>query len=188
MMSYTCIMMSLSEEGRKKITSEPQSYHVGKECTYPSAAMLFKVLMNRALVDNRTTTTMYRNNLAALEIHIGVVNSDIVFNRYVMDNRAALKNRGHDIKEDDMLECILNAYLLAQDNEFHSYITQIRTSIDDGSIQQTAEQLMNKAFNFYKVRNDKGTWGQQSPEYQQIIALLAQLEKFKGGLKLSDQL
>ena len=49
--------------------------------------MLFKVLMNRALVNNRTTTTMYRNNLAALEIHIGVVNSNIeLFNRYVMDN------------------------------------------------------------------------------------------------------
>ena len=189
MMCYTCIMMSLSEEGRKKITSEPQSYHVDAECTYPSAAMLFKVLMNPALVDNRTTTTMYRNNLAALEIHIGVVNSDIeLFNRYVMDNRAALKNRGHDIDEDNMLERILNAYLLAQDNEFHSYITQIKTSIDNGSIQQTAEQLMNKAFNFYKVRKDKGTWGQQSPEHQQIIALSAQFEKLKGGLKLSDQL
>ena len=85
-----------------------------------------------------------------------------------------------------MLERILNAYLLAQDKEFHSYITQIKIGIDDGSVQHTAEQLMNKAFNFYKARKDKGTWGQQLPDYQQIIALLAQLEKLKGGLKLSD--
>ena len=66
---------------------------------YPSAAMLFEVFMNSALVSNRTTTKMYRNNLAALEVHIGVANSNIdVFDRYVMDNRAALH-----------LERILNA-------------------------------------------------------------------------------
>ena len=88
-------MVSLSEEGRKKVTSEQQSYHVDEECTYPSAAMLFKVLMNHTPVDNRTTTTMYCNNLAALKVHMGVVNRDIeVFNRYIMDNWAALKKRG----------------------------------------------------------------------------------------------
>ena len=102
-----------------------------------------------------------------------------------MDNWAAWKNRGHDINKDDMLECILNAFLLTQDNEFHTYITQIKTGIHDGSIQHTAVQLMNKAFNFYKARKDKGTWSQQSPEHQQIIALLAQLKKLQRGLKLS---
>ena len=151
--------------------------------------MLFKVLMNCAHVNNRTMTTIYHNNLTAVEVHIGVVSSNInMFNRYIMDNQAALKNRGHDIDEDDMLESILNAYLFTQDNEFHSYITQIKTGIDNGSVQLTAEQFINKAFNFYKARNDKGTWGQQTPECQQIIALLAQLEKLKGGLKLIDQL
>ena len=124
-----------------KITSELQSYHVNKDCTHQSAAMLFKVLMNCTLVNNKTTTMMYCNNLATLEVHIGVVNRDIeLFNRYVMDNRVALKNRGHDIDEDDMLQCILNDYLLAQDNEFHAYIMQIKTGIDDGSIHYTAEQ------------------------------------------------
>ena len=88
-------MMSLLEEGRKKITSEPQSYHVDKECTYPSAAMLFKVLMNCTLVNNRTTTKMYHNNLSILEVHIGVVNSNIeLSNRYIMDSEAALKTEG----------------------------------------------------------------------------------------------
>ena len=133
------------------------------------------------------TTTMYNNNLATLEAHTGLVNSNIeLFNRYIMDNRVALKNRGHDIDEDDMLELILNAYLLAQDNQFHQDITQIKTGINDGSVQHIAEQLMNMAF--YKARKDKGTWVQQSPEHQQIIALMAKLKKLEGGLKLSDQL
>ena len=66
---------------------------------------------------------MYHNNLATLEVHIRVVNSNIeLFNRYMMDNRVALKDRGHEVDEDDMLKCILNAYLLAQDNTFHAYI------------------------------------------------------------------
>ena len=34
---------------------------------------------------------------------------------FLMDNRAALKNRGHDFDEDDILEFILNAYLFEQD-------------------------------------------------------------------------
>ena len=54
---------------------------------------------------------MYFNNLTALEVHLGVMNSNIeLFNRHVMDNMMALKNRGHDIDKDDMLEHILNAY------------------------------------------------------------------------------
>ena len=82
--------------------------------------MLFKILMNYALVDNRTTI-MYLDNLATLEVHIGVVHSNIeMFNRYVMDKRATLKNRGHGIDEDDMLKCILNAYLLARNNKFYA--------------------------------------------------------------------
>ena len=104
--------------------------------------MLFKVLMNCALDNNRTLTTMCCNNLATLEVHIGVMNSNIkVFKWYVMNNRAALKNRGHDINEGDMLEHILNAYLLAQDNKFHAYITQIKTGINEGLVQHTEEQL-----------------------------------------------
>ena len=92
-----------------------------------------------------------------------------------MDNRVALKNRGHDIDEDDMLKYILNTYLLAQNNKFHAYITQIKTGINDSLVQHTTKQLMNKAFNFYKDRKDKETWGKQSPKHQQAIAVLAQL-------------
>ena len=47
-----------------------------QEGHYPSGAMLFKFLMNKTLVDNRTTTTLYCNNLISLKIHMGVVNSN----------------------------------------------------------------------------------------------------------------
>ena len=76
----------------------------------PSFAMFFKVLPNKALVDNWTTTTVYLNNLASLDVHIGVMNSIIeVFNQYVLDNCQALKKRFHDIDKDNMLEHLLDA-------------------------------------------------------------------------------
>ena len=86
-----------------------------------------------------------------------------------------------------MLERLLEAYLLAQDNEFHPCI-ELKTNIDDGTLTQTAEQLMGKAFNFYKSCKDKGNWGKQSPHHQKVVAVSAELEKLKGGLKISDQL
>ena len=54
--------------------------------------MLLKFLINKALVDNRTTTTLYHDNLISLVVHMGVVNSNIeLFNQFVWDNRQALK-------------------------------------------------------------------------------------------------
>ena len=84
MMMYTFILNTLTKNGRKKITSEPQSYHVDQERHYASGAMHFKFLMNKAPVDNRTTTTLYRYNLMSLKVHIGVVISNIEqFNQFV---------------------------------------------------------------------------------------------------------
>ena len=141
-MCYNCIMMSLSEDGQK-IKSAPQSNHLDDECLFPSCATLFEILMNKALVDNQTTKIMNRTNLASLDIYSWVMNSNIeVFNQFVLDNHQALKNQGPDIDEDDMLEHLLDAYLLAQDNEFNAYIIQLKTSIDDGTLTQTAKQLM----------------------------------------------
>ena len=151
MMWYTCILNILTKDGRKKITSEPQSYHVHQECHDPSGAMLFKLFMNKALVDNRTTTTLYCNNLISIEVHMGVVNSNIEhFNQFVQDNGQALKNRGHDIDKDDMVECLLQAYLVAHDSKFNNYVTLLQTNFNDGTSSLNAEQLMCKAFDFYK--------------------------------------
>ena len=51
-MCSNCIMKSWSENGQKKTMSEQQSYHVDDKCLFPSGAMLFKVLMNKAWVNN----------------------------------------------------------------------------------------------------------------------------------------
>ena len=101
-----------------------------------------------------------------------VVDRDIeVFNQYALDNHQALKNCGHDINKDDMMECLLDVYLLDWDNKFHAYIIQLKTSIDDGALTQRAEQLMGKALNFYKPCKENGAWGQKSQDNQKIVVL-----------------
>ena len=80
MMLYTCILKSLTKEGRKKITSEPKSNHTLTK----NVIMLFKFLMNEAVVDQRTTTRLYHNNLMPPEVHMEVVNRNIEqFNQFV---------------------------------------------------------------------------------------------------------
>ena len=88
----------------------------------------------KSLIDNQMIT-MYRTTLASLDVHIGIMNSNIkVFNQYVLDNCQAYKKCGHDIDKDDLLEYLLDAYLLAQDNKFHAYIVHLKTSIGDDTL------------------------------------------------------
>ena len=44
------------------------------------------------------------------------------------------KNHDHNINKDDRLEHLLDAHLMAQNNEFHVYIVQLKASIDDDTI------------------------------------------------------
>ena len=50
MMCYSCIMISLTEKRKKKITNERQNYCVDDKCLFSFFVMLFKVLMNKNLL------------------------------------------------------------------------------------------------------------------------------------------
>ena len=85
---HMCILNTLTNQGRKKITNQPCKYHLDDKREFPSGCMIFKVLVNQALVDNRMTTTLHCNNLMSLEIYMSTVSSNIeTFNRYAISNR-----------------------------------------------------------------------------------------------------
>ena len=82
---------------------------------------------------------------------MGLVKNNIEqFNQFVKDNRQALKNCSHNIDKDGMVEHLLHSYIVAQDSKFDNYITLLQTNINDGTSSLNAEQIMCKAFNFYK--------------------------------------
>ena len=184
-----CILNSLSVDGRKTIASEPSKYHTDDTLATQSGPMLFKLIMSKALVDNKSTTSMYRGNLQNLEIHMGVLNSNIVeFNQYVTDNRKQLANRNESIGEKDMIKRLFRAYLAAQDSHFVDFINVLKVTHRSSSSTLTAVKLQDQAYDFYVDAVRTGEWGAQTPDQKRIVALAAQITEIKGGLKLSRQL
>jgi hypothetical protein len=184
-----CILNSLSIEGKKTIASEPEKYHTDSTLAIPSGPMLFKLIMSKALVDNKSTTSMYRSNLQHLEVHMGMLNSNIVdFNRYVTDNRNQLRNRNEFVGEADMIERLFKAYLVVQDSDFVNFIGVLKVNHRSPTSKLTAVELQDQAYDFYMDAVRNGTWGAQTPDQKRLVAMAAQINEIKGGLKLSRQL
>ena len=74
MQFYHFLKSSLSKEGHLKIISKSNKYHIaGVPCT----ALLWKLLMQKSVIENRATTTQYRTNLSSLDVYMATVNLDI---------------------------------------------------------------------------------------------------------------
>ena len=70
---------------KKMITGELISYDVGYDCHFQSDAKPLKCLINKELVDNRPKTSLYCNNILALEDYMRLVNSNIEQFKHVFD-------------------------------------------------------------------------------------------------------
>ena len=80
---YECIMNSLTQMTRLRITSATDKYEIGGVKCGP---LLFKHLMMKAVVDKRATTSYIKENLADLDTYITTVDSNItIFNEYVKE-------------------------------------------------------------------------------------------------------
>jgi hypothetical protein len=84
-----CLKASLTDVGWLKIMSEADKYTVnGKE----SGPLLFKLLMQTAVVDTVATAEFYQANLSSIDTYIATVDSNIeIFNQYVKTQLAGLK-------------------------------------------------------------------------------------------------
>jgi hypothetical protein len=91
------------KEGRIKILAEQDKYHVGEGTNRRAcAALLFKLLMQKAIIDTRATASLLRENLSSLDTYMSTVKSNIEqFNKYVKVNWEGLKARGESC--DDLM-------------------------------------------------------------------------------------
>jgi hypothetical protein len=124
MQMFTCIMASLTKEGRIKILAEQDKYHVGQGANrHACAALLFKLLMQKAVIDTRATASLLRENLSSLNTYMSMVKSNIEqFNKYVKVNWEGLKARGESC--DDLMINLFKGYQSASDHEFIRYTKQ----------------------------------------------------------------
>ena len=71
---YHCIKNSLTPEAERKILAERESYHINN---VPSGPLLFKLMMQKAIIDTWATSSLLRENLSNLDSYITTVKSDI---------------------------------------------------------------------------------------------------------------
>ena len=171
---YECLMKSLTDSACRSITAEKDKYQIdGRKC----GPLLYKHLMNKAVVDTRATLSHIRENLANLDSYITTVNSNItMFNEYVNQQRIGLQVRGGVTH--DLLTNLWKAYTNVSDNEFVQYIKRKKDAYDDGT-EITEDSLMTDAENKYKTLLIENKWNSLSPEQTQIVALASQVHKLQ---------
>jgi hypothetical protein len=146
-----CLKASLTDAGWLKIMSEADKYTVnGKE----SGPLLFKLLMQTAVVDTVATAEFYRANLSSLDTFIATVDSNIkIFNQYVKTQLAGLKARGETTN--DLLTNHFKAYLNVSDEAFVRYIELKKIAFEDGQ-EMKPDALMSLALNKYATLKQQG--------------------------------
>ena len=174
---YKCLSYSISESLKSKLATSQVNCTVGGT---EVAALFFKAIMNESEINTVATISTIQMQLSRLQESIN--NEDIAgditkFNEYVKQKLQDLTCRGATYS--GLVLNLFHAYKSVSDSDFVAYIGLKETAFLHGELELTADQLMSVAETDYKIRVEKGTWGQLSSEQQQIVALSAELEKFK---------
>lgn len=181
---YHCIKNSLTPEAEIKILAERSKYHIGDT---PCGPLLYKLLMQKAIVDIRATGSLLRSNLIELDSYMSSIKSDVqAFNNHVKLNYEGLKTRGEECP--DLMIHLFKAYQAVTDKEFLTYIRLKKIAYDDGTAM-TPEELMDTASAKFTMIKNQGQWNKRSAEEEQVVALSAKFDELQdANLKLSKQL
>ena len=82
-MLYKCLMSSLTDEAKKKVSIWSSQYRIGEDNQVSGVALL-KVIIRESHLDTNATTNQIRTKLSTLDTYILTINCDIGrFNQYV---------------------------------------------------------------------------------------------------------
>lgn len=180
---YYTLDATLTQRGWNKLRAESSEYQIGGEYHGP---LFFKAMMNKAIVDNKSTASAIRTNLTGLDMYmINQADNNIeTFNQYVKVQYEGLKARGET--SPDLMINLFKGYAACADKEFTTYIKKKEDEYNEG-IDITPEALMTYALNRYNQAKTAHKWCELTQEQEQIVALTAQVEQLKDKrLKLSD--
>ena len=105
-MMLECIQSSLTEACFNKISNEEAQCTEGE---VQSAALLYKLLMVKAIIDTRATTYQFCSKLSTMELYMGTVGSNIeLLSLHVRNARMGLKVRGQST--DDLILNLFKGY------------------------------------------------------------------------------
>jgi len=150
----------------------------------PCGPLLLKVIVRESHIDTRATVRHIRAKISALKEYLPTINYNIIdFNVYVHQLIQSLNARGEDTK--DLLPNLFEAYKVATDKDFVTYIKNKENDYDEGR-DVDPYQLMQLAQNKYKTMVDEKTWAAPSKEEEKIIALEAKITKLTKSKKGKD--
>ena len=77
----------------------------------------------------------------------------------------------------DLLYYLWKAYKAAPDEEFVTYIKDLKSQCDDGRATFTTEELMVRAENKYEARlvDEENAWGKPTEDQEKIVAMTAEI-------------
>ena len=184
---YTCVMDSLSQEGRAKVLNEESKYKLPLDPADPdsplteeSGNLLLKVILIKSSVDNRSGAYSIRMKMAELDVLIVKLGFDIEkFNLQVRSFVDDLNRRGET--SSDLSYNLIKAYKGVPIKEFIAFIDRMKDDNDGNDIddQHTPDYIMDKAENKYKILVNENTWDTKLKENDDIMAIKAELSKLK---------
>ena len=147
----------------------------------PSTALLYKLLMQKAIIDTRATIYKFRTSLNNLSTYMGTINSNIdLFNHHVKNAEEGLSARGETVN--DLCIKLFQGYKACTDTNFVDYINKKEEDYLNGADVKSSS-LMQLALNKYILRKENGEWGTPSSEQEELAALTAGLSEYKTDSK-----
>ncbi len=161
------------------------------ECTFNGveyAPLMYKIIMRLATIDTVATTQTLGDNLNNLGVFAARVSGNInKINGEFDKNYMQLLACGANVN--DPVGLLFDAYHVIPCYNFKMYIRRHYDDYLDGKlINLTHEALMTSAMRKDDWLRQKGQWGAKSPDNKKIVAMAAQLNAFKGHLKVDTHL
>ena len=176
-MFYYFLSDSLTNDFRATVLLYADVYTV---TNVPVASALLKQIIILTRVDNPASTMHIRETLIESKQKLLLLKGDITeFNRWVRKQMGRLHAREQEAV--DLLYYLWKAYKAAPDEEFVTYIKDLKSQCDDGRATFTAEELMVRAENKYEARllDEENAWGKPTEDQEKIVAMTAEINSLK---------
>ena len=164
------ILATMGEDMLIKLLARKEDYTVAN---VESGACMIKVLIDLVVTQTRATLTVLRAKLRDLPAVMKTEKSNITnFNAEVDDMITSLKAMDEECQ--DILSCLFEAYQFAVDGTFRQYMRETEVKWETREIATlTADSLMLRADERYKVLVEKKVWAKPSKEEADLMALKA---------------
>ena len=176
-MFYYFLSDSLTNDFRTTVILYADIYTV---TNVPVASALLKQIIILTRVDNPASTMHIRETLIESKQKLLILKGDITeFNRWVRKQMGRLHAREQEAV--DLLYYLGKAYKAAPDEEFVTYIKDLKSQCDDGRATFTTEELMVRAENKYEARllDEENAWGKPTEDQEKIVAMTAEINSLK---------